>query len=79
VPVHQVPGRAGDKRAAKKKRVHATERDTARVRALRAASLEALQAEDVTCFQFVDEMSTNLTYCRRDARAEGGQRAHQAT
>ncbi|WP_188563789.1 hypothetical protein [Hymenobacter frigidus] len=27
----------------------------------------------------MDETSTNLTYCRRYARAEGGQRAHQAT
>ena len=28
-------------------------------------------------FVFVDETSTNLTYCRRYARAEGGRRAHQ--
>ena len=41
--------------------------------------MEALQVEDFTCFKFVDETSTNLTYCRRYARAEGGQRAHQAT
>ncbi|WP_156176384.1 hypothetical protein [Hymenobacter terrenus] len=27
----------------------------------------------------MDETSTNLTYCRRYAWAEGGQRAHQAT
>ena len=46
------------------------------MRALRAAFLEALQTEDVTCFKFVDETSTNLTYYRRYARAEGGQRAH---
>ena len=46
---------------------------------MRAAFLEALQTEDVTCFKFVDETSTNLTYCRRYARARGGQRAHQAT
>ena len=65
--------------AAKKKRVHAAARNTERVRALRAAFLEALQTEDATCFKFVDETSTNLTYCRRYARAEGGQRAHQAT
>ena len=38
-----------------------------------------MQAEDFTCFKFVDETSTNLTYCRRYARAEGGQRARQAT
>lgn len=65
--------------AAKKKSVHASERDTERVRALRAAFLEAVQREDFTCFKFVDETSTNLTYCRRYARAEGGQRAPQAT
>ena len=45
--------------------------------ALREAFLEALQQEDFTCFKFVDETSTNLTYCRRYARAEGGQRAGQ--
>ena len=70
---------AGAGLAAKKKSVHAAERDTKRVRALRAAFLEAVQSEDFTCFKFVDETSTNLTYCRRYARAEGGQRAHQAT
>ena len=47
--------------AAKKKSVHAAERDTQRVRALRAVFLEALQTEDFTCFKFVDETSTNLT------------------
>jgi hypothetical protein len=55
--------------AAKKKSVHAAERGTERVRALRAAFLEAVQNEDFTCFKFVDETSTNLTYCRRYARA----------
>ena len=49
------------------------------MRALRAAFLEAVQGEDFTCFKFVDETSTNLTYGRRYARAEGGQRTHQAT
>ena len=62
--------------AAKKKSVHATERDSRRVVALRRTFVEALQTEDVTCFKFVDETSTSLTYCRRYARAEGGQRAH---
>ncbi len=65
--------------AAKKKSVHAAERDTKRVVALRGAFVEAVQQEDVTRFIFVDETSTNLTYCRRYARAEGGQRAAQAT
>ena len=76
---HDGAGRAGTELAAKKKSVHAAERDTERVRALRAAFLEAVQGADFTCFKFVDETSTNLTYCRRYARAEGGQRAHQAT
>ena len=49
------------------------------MRALRAAYLEALRTEDFTRFKFVDETSTNLTYCRRYARATGGQRAPQAT
>jgi transposase len=65
--------------AAKKKSVHAAERDTKRVVALRSAFGVALQQEDVTRFIFVDETSTNLTYCRRYARAKGGKRAHQAT
>ena len=70
---------AGIGLTAKKNRVHAAERDTKRMRALRAAFVAAVQAEDFYCFKFVDETSTNLTYCRRYARAEGGQRAHQAT
>ena len=49
------------------------------MRALRAALLEAVQTEDFTRFKFVDETSTNLTYCRRYAWAEGGRRAHLAT
>ena len=63
--------------AAKKKSLHAAERDTERVRALRRAFVEAVQEEDFTCFKFVDETSTNLTYSRRYARAEGGQRVGQ--
>ena len=78
-PIHALAGGTGAGLAAKKKSVHAAERDTERVRALRVAFLEAVQAEDFTCFKFVDETSTNLTYCRRYARAAGGQRAPQAT
>jgi len=47
------------------------------VKMLRRAFVEAIQAENFTCFKFVDETSTNLTYCRRYARAEGGQRVGQ--
>lgn len=63
--------------AAKKKSFHATERDTERVKTLRRAFVEAIQEEDFTCFKFVDETSTNLTYCRCYARAEDGQRVGQ--
>ena len=62
-----------------KKSMHATERDTQRVRALRRAFVEALPDEDVTCFKFMDGTSTNLTCCRRYAWTVCGQRAHQAT
>ena len=40
--------------------------------ALRRLFVEAMQAEDVTRFVFVDETSTNLTYCRRYGRAPAG-------
>lgn len=40
--------------------------------------MEAVQAEDFRRFVFVDETSTNLTYCRRYGRAFGGQRLVQA-
>ncbi|MGI4834937.1 MAG: IS630 family transposase [Janthinobacterium lividum] len=60
-----------------KKSLHAAERATERVNTLRRAFVETVQQEDFTCFKFVDETSANLTYCRRYARAEGGQRASQ--
>ncbi len=40
--------------------------------------MEAIQEEDVTHFVFVDETSTNLTYCRRYGRAPAGRRVDQA-
>lgn len=57
-----------------KKSFHAAERDTERVKMRRRTFIEAVQEEEVTRFNFVDETSTNLPYCRRCARAEGGQR-----
>jgi len=45
---------------------------------LRRLFIEAIQEEDVTRFVFVDETSTNLTYCRRYGRAPAGQRLDQA-
>ena len=55
-----------------------TERDTGRVAELRRLFLEAVQKEDFTRFVFVDETSTNLTYCRRYGRAPQGRRVDQA-
>ena len=46
--------------------------------ALRRLFLEAVQQEDFTRFVFVDETSTNLTYCRRYGRAPHGRRVDQA-
>ena len=40
--------------------------------------MAAVQAEDWTRFVFVDETSTNLTYCRRYGRAPQGRRMDQA-
>lgn len=45
---------------------------------MRQAFIEALAQEEVTRFIFVDETSTNLTYCRRYGRAPDGQRVPQA-
>ena len=41
-----------------KKGVHAAERGTKRVIALRGALVKTLQTQDFTCFKFVDEMRT---------------------
>jgi hypothetical protein len=66
----------------RKKSVHAAERtaerDTVRVVGLRRSFVEAVQAEDWMRFVFVDETSTNLTYCRRYGRAPQGRRVDQA-
>lgn len=47
------------------------------MRRQRAAFIEAVQGVDYRRFHFVDETSTNLTYCRRYGRAPGGQRVNQ--
>ena len=72
-------GRTGVRLAAKKRSIYAADRDTERVRALRADLVEAVQAENFTCFRFMDETSTNLTYYCRYVRTKGVHRAHQAT
>ena len=63
-----------------KKSVHAAERNTERVVALRRLFVEALQEEDVARFVFVDETSTHLTYgrCYGLIQAPAGRRLDQA-
>ena len=58
----------------RKKSIHAADCDTARVVSLRRLFLEVLPQEEVTRLVFVDETSTNLTYCCRYGRAPAGRR-----
>ena len=64
--------------ATKKKSIHAAQRDTQRVKALRGAFIEALQEEEFTRLKFVDETGINLSYARRYGRALGGQASIKA-
>jgi transposase len=73
----ELAGTGRARAAPKKKSIHAAERDTERVTALRGAFLEAIQGEDVACFKFVDETGVHLTYPRRYGRAVGGRRVRQ--
>jgi len=58
--------------------LHASERDTPRVVALRGAFVEAVaQHEDPRRFKFVDETGLHLAFARRYGRAPGGQRVGQ--
>ena len=57
-----------------KKSFRAAERDTERVKMRCRTYVEAVQKEEVTRFDFVDETITNLPYCRCYAHAESGQR-----
>ncbi len=70
--------RACERLGWKRKSVHAAERDTERVVALRKEVVEALAREYFTHFVFVDETSANLPYCRRYGRAPDGKRLPQA-
>lgn len=60
--------------AAKKKSLHAAERDTERVRTLRTAFRETVQLLDVRRLKFVDESGVTLAMTRRYGRATPGQR-----
>ena len=48
------------------------------MKVLRWKFIEAIQQEDVSQFKFVDEISVNLVYTRRYARALGGRRVDVA-
>jgi len=62
-----------------KKSLHAKERDTPRVVALRQDFVETVaQHYDPRRFHFLDETGLRLDACRRYARAKGGQRVGQA-
>jgi hypothetical protein len=64
--------------AAQKKSLHATERDTPRVQALRGEHVQPIaQRADVARFYFPDETGLRLDYTRRYAQALGGQRVGQ--
>jgi transposase len=59
---------------AKKKSLHAAERDTERVRTLRATFRATVHALDVHRLKFVDESGATLAMTRRYGRAARGQR-----
>jgi DDE superfamily endonuclease len=61
--------------AGKKKSLHASERDTARVQTLRLAFRGTVQDLDVDRLKFVDEAGVTLAMTRRFGRATPGQRA----
>ncbi|WP_246558598.1 IS630 family transposase [Hymenobacter piscis] len=62
-----------------KKSLHATERDTPRVRTARAAHVATVCTRpDVARFHFLDETALRLDESRRYARAKGGQRVGEA-
>jgi transposase len=60
--------------AAQKKSLHASERDTDRVRQARAAYQGEIAALDPQRFKFIDESGVNLAMARRYGRAPQGER-----
>jgi transposase len=73
-----VPGAAPNGHAPKKKTVHATERDTARVRLARRRYRQQIAAYAVNKLKFLDESGLNIAMTRRYGRALRGQRVHDA-
>jgi transposase len=69
-----LPRLAAPQAAAQKKSLHASERDTERVRALRATFQETVKPLDVHRLKFVEESGATLAMVRRYGRATPGQR-----
>src|SRR5688500_4522563 len=63
---------------AKKKTVHATERDTERVATLRDSYRAITRDEDQGRYIFIDESGSHIAMTRENARAPIGERAHGA-
>ena len=60
--------------AAKKKTLHASQRDTPRVKRQRRAFQKQVAEKDVSRFKFLDESSVNTSYTRLYGRAAPGKR-----
>jgi transposase len=73
-----VPGAQGDAAGAQKKTLHASERDTPRVRALRGHFKKRLAGLDPAKLVFVDESGINTSMTRARGRAAPGARVQGA-
>jgi transposase len=73
-----VPGSASTGNAAKKKTLHASERDTTRVRLARRRYRNQIAAYPVKKLKFIDESGLNIAMKRRYGRAMRGKRVHDA-
>ncbi|WP_349282636.1 IS630 family transposase (plasmid) [Polaromonas hydrogenivorans] len=73
-----MPGAAAPGAAAKKKTVHASERDTAQVRQARRQYWQGIARHAPARLKFVDESGVNIAMTRRYGRARRGQRVHDA-
>jgi len=79
---HDVSGVAAVAPAAKKKSLHASERDTARVRRLRREFKKRIRgewSEHLDCLKFIDESGVNLGLTRWFGRARPGRRVVEGT
>ena len=69
-----MPPAAGARAAKKKKSLHASERDTARVQEARADYLKMIAELDLKRFKFIDESGVDLAMTRLYGRAPRGER-----